>query len=57
MEKAKACGFVKASKNATGSVQIRVRTRQNQVEKLRFWRLNRKALESWLDRRLAEVGE
>jgi hypothetical protein len=36
MEKAKACGFVKASKNATGSVQIRVRTRDNQVEKLRF---------------------
>ena len=57
MEKAKACGFVKASKNATGSVQIRVRTRHNQVEKLRFWRLNRKALESWVDRRLAEVGE
>jgi hypothetical protein len=57
MEKAKACGYVKASKNATGSVQIRVRTRDNQVEKLRFWRLNRKALESWLDRRLAEVGE
>jgi len=57
MEKAKACGFVKASKNATGSVQIRVRTRHSQVEKLRFWRLNRKALELWLDRRLAEVGE
>jgi hypothetical protein len=57
MEKAKACGFVKASKNATGSVQIRVRTRHDQVEKLRFWRLNRKALESWVDRRLAEVSE
>ena len=57
MEKAKACGFIKTGKNATSSVQIRVRTRCNGVEKLRFWRLNRKALASWAEQRSTEASE
>lgn len=57
LAKAKACGFVKASGNTTGSVQRRVRTGQGEVEKLRFWRLNRRALASWAEKRSTEASE
>jgi len=47
IEKGKELGLIMASNNASPSVQIRVRTSQNEVEKLRFWILYRVRTVGW----------
>ena len=56
MDRARECGFIWGSKNATGSIQIRVRTIAGHVEKLRFWRLNRRAMQAWAQSRSRKLS-
>jgi Domain of unknown function (DUF927) len=56
MEKAKEQGLIIASENETPSVQIRVRTPEGQVKKLRFWRISRDRTLKWLEQRARTLG-
>jgi hypothetical protein len=47
MEKARELRLIIASNNASSSVQIRVRTSQGKVEKLRFWNMHRGRTLAW----------
>ncbi len=47
MEKARELRLIIPSNNASSSVQIRVRTSQGNVEKLRFWKLRRYRTLAW----------
>jgi hypothetical protein len=55
IDKAKECGFIVASKNSAGSDQFRVES-GGKIEKPRFWRINRKALQAWAQARSEKVA-
>lgn len=51
LEKARELGLIVSSNNATSSVQLRVRTTKQKVQKLRAWRLRRFRLLDWAAQR------
>ncbi len=55
MEKMRALGLIEASKNATSSVQLRVKTAKQKDLKLRAWRLRRDRTLEWAAQREARM--
>ena len=51
IEKAEELKLIIASKNASSSVQLRVRTSEGEVKKPRFWRLRRDRTLAWAEKR------
>jgi hypothetical protein len=51
IEKAEELKLIVASKNASSSVQLRVRTPDGEVKKPRFWRLRRDRTLAWAEKR------
>jgi hypothetical protein len=51
IEKAKELGLIVASKNASSSVQLRIKTPEGHVKKFRFWRLRRDRTLAWAAKR------